>query len=204
MTKEEQFELVQAALTGDQVAIERLYALAAPYLRRVIRPMLLDADVEDVLQEAMERIFRKLYSFRGEDCSFLSWATTIGVNQARMQLRDYKREKEVITTSLEASREPGEAPIDAPFEDRTLERREVHRIVHAALARIPQRQRRAVVMQMEGHSIEEIAAALGTTVSNSKSILLRGKRTLREAIENPRRAVRTSPYRRKSRTAVPA
>ena len=85
--KDREFELIDRILSGYH---EGFYELIAPYERRVFMTaydiLQVEADAEEVAQEAFLKAFRSLRSFRRE-AQFSTWLLRITVNEARMRLR---------------------------------------------------------------------------------------------------------------------
>ena len=76
-------EIIAAILGGE---IQLYHELIRPHERNVyvmaLSYMKNEADAEDVAQEAIVRVFRKLSSFRAES-KFSTWLISITINQAR-------------------------------------------------------------------------------------------------------------------------
>lgn len=162
--------LVRAAAERDEGAFEQLVrrhtpALYAGALRATGSPDL----AEDVVQQAWMSAWLHLPGFRGES-SVRTWLYRIVLSTALNALRRRRR-----TTPLEDVDEP----VDPHRTDAEAERRERAREVRHAVAQLPERQRDAVVLRdLEGLSYEEVAAALGCSVSSVKSALHRGRASL--------------------------
>ncbi len=110
------------------------------------------ADAEDLAQETFLRAFRRLDTFRGE-ARFSSWLCQIAVHTCLNWSKREKRRSEVHRAWAE-NEAPGEAV--APTPSGAGER------VAAALARLPPKQRAAVVLTVyEGLSHAQAAVALG-------------------------------------------
>ena len=63
--------------------------------------------------------------------------------------------------------------------------------IEAALARLPEQQRRAVLLRdWRGLSYEEVATQLGVSLANAESLIFRGRRTLAELLEEKPSTVR--------------
>jgi RNA polymerase sigma-70 factor (ECF subfamily) len=145
-----------------------------------------DAEMaECVLQETFLKVFEKLTSFRGE-ASLRTWIYRIAANAALMMLR--QRKGELISVdqdeASEASskyarmlrsldRDPLEMLLDVEFKS-ALEK---------AMAELPDSWRVAFVLKdVEGMSLQEIAAELNTTVPAVKALLHRGRMALRDKL----------------------
>jgi RNA polymerase sigma-70 factor (ECF subfamily) len=147
---------------------------AAATARRLERS---SADGDDLLQATVLRAFEKLPTLR-EPERFRAWfyAVLLSVHRSRSR-------RGFWTRFLPLS---GDVGIDAVGEDGALceeERRATER-VSRALATLPPVQREAVVLfEIEGFSIEEIAALQRVTPSAVKSRLARGRARLRRHYE---------------------
>lgn len=159
---------------------QRLMGLLAPVhdraaatARRLSRST---SDGDELLQEAILRAHEKLPSLRDES-RFASWFYSLLLNVHRNRSRRgfWRR-----FLSLEGTLAAG--GFDPPGEDGLVweqQRRQADR-VSRALARLPAVQREAVVLgDIEGYSIEEIAAIQHVSASAVKSRLARGRERLR-------------------------
>ena len=153
-----------------------LHDRAAATARRLSRSA---EDGDDLFQEAVVRAYHKLPTLR-DDASFRSWFFALLLNAHRNRSRRgfWRR-----FLSLERDMAPG---FDPPGEDGggwEQKRRQVER-ASRVLAGLPAVQREAVVLfEIEGFSIEEIAAMQEVTVSAVKSRLARGRDRLRRAYQ---------------------
>jgi RNA polymerase sigma-70 factor, ECF subfamily len=133
-------------------------------------------DGDDLLQETVLRAYEKLPSLRDE-ARFASWfyAVLLSVHRNRSRRSFWRR-----FLSLEGTLAPD--GFDPPGENGVAwesERRQADR-VSRVLACLPAVQREAVVLgDIEGYSIDEIAAFQGVSASAVKSRLARGRKRLR-------------------------
>ncbi len=161
---------------------QRLMSLLAPVhdraaatARRLSRS---SAEGDDLLQEAILRAHEKLHSLRDE-ARFASWfyAVLLSVHRNRSRQGFWRR-----FLSLEGTLATG--GFDPPGEDGIAwerQRQQADR-VSRALARLPAVQREAVVLgDIEGYSIDEIAAIQRVSASAVKSRLARGRERLRRS-----------------------
>ena len=119
----------------------------------------------DTLSPSLETSF----AFSGEFTWLVRIATTKALNAVRRPDR---------TVPLETSPDP-----TVVGTDQEAERRERAAAVRRAVAALPERQREAVVLRdLEGLSYEQVAAALGCSVSSVKSALFRGRQSLAAAL----------------------
>ncbi len=165
-------------MTEDADRWQRLTALLAPIhgaaagvARRLTRD---SGEGDDLLSEAVLRAWTHLESLRDET-RFRSWffAVLLSVHRSRCR-RAFWRRFLPLDETVAAGREPAAPP--APGDDArwgALRARE-------ALARLPAVQREAIVLHdVQGFSVEEVAAMQGVTVSCVKSRLSRGRGRLR-------------------------
>jgi RNA polymerase sigma-70 factor (ECF subfamily) len=133
------------------------------------------ADGDDLYQEAVLRAFEKLHTLRDED-RFRSWffAVLISVHRSRSRRAFWKR---FLPLDQAPSDDAGWIGGDGRIEEETFKSA---RRAARALARLPVAQREAVVLhEIEGFTMEEIAALTGASVPAVKSRVLRGRERLR-------------------------
>ncbi len=149
-------ELVARYQSGDERAAAELVGRHAPALARYLRGNgALPGDLDDLVQEALFRAFRKLDTWRGA-ASFRSWLCTIGGNLMRDA---WRRQKGRQVVSLEDRDIPDAADPQAETSAREAEAR-----LLAGLSMLPRLQREVFLLRaQQGREYEDIAAALGTT-----------------------------------------
>jgi RNA polymerase sigma-70 factor (ECF subfamily) len=131
------------------------------------------ADAEDVAQDAMLRVW--MHAPRWQPlASFRSWLTRVVVNLC------LDRKRRAPWVPLDAA---GEVPDPAPDAAARLQAAEADRLVAAAIAALPERQRAAIVLSYrEGLSNADAAAILDTSVSALETLLVRAKQSLRRRL----------------------
>lgn len=173
--------LVRRAVNGDTAAFE---ALVTPHEAMVWRTcwhyMNNTQDAQDAVQETMLKAWRSLQSWRG-DASLSTWLYRIAVSCCLDLLR---RRKARPGESMDALQEAGFEPTDpSPGPEASVEAYDRRQALRAALARLPEEQRIALVMTaVEGHSYEEAAAMLGVAVGTVKSRINRARSRLQEIL----------------------
>ena len=176
-------EMIERVLGGE---LELYYELIGPIERRIYFTALdivrVEADAEEVAQEAILKAFRNLRSFRGES-KFSTWVFSIAVNEARMRLR---RSREVLLDDLQPEEDDGDyTPLqiadwrEIPSE--TVESDEMRKHLAAAIASLGERYREVLILRdVNGLSIAETSKALNLSESNVKIRLLRARLMLRD------------------------
>jgi RNA polymerase sigma-70 factor (ECF subfamily) len=173
-------ELVQQVRNGNRQAFtelmrryqERVYWTA----RRIVGG---HDDAEDVSQETFVRAYLNLGEFRS-DAAFFTWLYRIAVNLSLNHLRkrqviQYLRESELLSRFVAADATPL-----SEFEFKETEGR-----LHAAVQRLPERQKAVFVLRFfDGLSYEEIGGILKTSVGGLKANYFHALRKVREALKD--------------------
>lgn len=156
---------------GDPVAARVLTARMAPRVLRFASRMLRDqTEAEDIAQEAMLRLWRIAPDWQQGNAKVSTWLYRVASNLCTDRLR---RRRSVPLQSIE---EPENGRPTALSElvaaDRAM-------ALEAALAKLPDRQRQAVVLRhLEGFTNPQIAEILEIGVEAVESLTARGKRAL--------------------------
>jgi RNA polymerase sigma-70 factor (ECF subfamily) len=172
-TSEPEALLLLRAAGGDAKAFSELARLVArPSLALAIRVMGDHAAAEDVVQEALAKLWREAHRFDATRGSFGGWWRRILMNCA---LDGRRRMKAVVGLDEAAEvRDPAPDPAEAAEQAGLAAR------VQAAAAMLPARQRAALALfHGDGLSMAEIADALETTEKAVEGLLLRGRTELK-------------------------
>jgi RNA polymerase sigma-70 factor (ECF subfamily) len=188
--------LLAMAQSGDGNAlVELLYQYEAQAYRVAYRITNNHHDAEDVLQESHLNAYRRLSQFRGQS-RFSAWLLKIVARQAITALRRRSSRREVpLEVTVDGDDEmviprfdvdPREGP-----EMRAL-KSEIRRILSGAIEKLEPPCRVVLLLrEVGGLSMNEIAGALGLSVSAVKARLFRARRKLHRWIlkrfvkENP-------------------
>jgi RNA polymerase sigma-70 factor, ECF subfamily len=163
--------LMSRVARGDQPAYRTLTRRHLPAMLGLARRVLGNAaDAEDVVQEAMLRVWTHAPRWQPL-AAFRTWLTRVVVNLCL----DRKRRRPWV--ALEAA---GEIVDPTPGATEKAEQNERERMLAAAVAELPARQRAAIMLTYsEGMSNAEVAEILDTSVSAVETLLVRGKQNLR-------------------------
>ena len=167
--------LLERARRGEAAAFEHLYrSFERPVFTLALRLTGRREEAQDVLQETMIKLLDRIVAFRG-DSPFWGWLRQIAVNEALMLMR--RRGKFVVEGEFdEAVLTDGEQMLPPRAADAA--------ILARALSELPGATRSVLwLYHAEGYTNEEIAAAMGKSLSFSKSQLARGTRRLRVLLE---------------------
>jgi RNA polymerase sigma-70 factor (ECF subfamily) len=180
---------VQRAREGDGGAFRAIMQRHNRRLYRVARAVVRsDSEAEDIVQEAYVHAFANLGGFRG-DSSLATWLTRITLNEALGRLRKQRPTVELAALDLEdagAQRVipfPHMAAAGADPESAAAQR-EIRRMIERAIDDLPEAFRVVFVLrEIEELSVEETAAFLGVPPATVKTRLHRGRRLLRQALD---------------------
>ncbi len=144
-------ELLVRCRAGDRAALEAVARHLMPTVRRYVRRVLRQASAaDDVEQEVMIELVRRLPAFRGE-ARLSTWAYTIATRAA---LRGLPARGEAVLAETPETPEPHE-PVTP---ERHLDAKRRLQRVQAIVGRLSPEQRSAwVLFELEGKSLEEIA-----------------------------------------------
>lgn len=163
---------VGAALAGDRRALEAIATECLPRIRNLARYLVRsDVEADDVAQEVMIAILRKLSTWRGEG-TLQAWIDRIAVREAFLALRRARRARDRVDAGadLQVVADPSGPP------DAYAERR---RAV-AALDQLSDEQRHAIVLHhVLGMSVAEVAEETGAPIETVRSRLRLGLARLR-------------------------
>ncbi len=174
-------ELVAAAQQGDEDAFAILVGRYSGRVRRILlRITTDDAAADDALQDALLRAWRNINGFQGRS-GFFTWLTRIAINEA---YRTRRRAEARATLPLDDA--IGERiPTWGNQPDEVFERREFLDALEAALARLPEEHRAAVVLRdIEGLDTGAAASILDVGEAAFKSRLHRGRMALRRELDS--------------------
>lgn len=170
--------LIAEAQDGNVRAFELLVSSHLPQVRRFARAFAAsDADVDDLAQEALVKVYKSLRSYRFQS-AFKTWLYSVVRNAFFDSTRSRAGRERAREESLE--HEHARAPSSAEAADEGIARAQERERLWRALRALPAEFRTAVVLfDVEGHTYEEVAAIEDVPVGTVKSRLSRGRSQLR-------------------------
>jgi RNA polymerase sigma-70 factor (ECF subfamily) len=178
-------ELVARAVHGDRVAFTRLIEHYQSAAYGLAWRLLGDRDMAaDATQDAFVHAYGAIAKYRGG--IFRSWILRITANASYDILRRQQRRP---TTTLPDPEEGGRELPDLHAVNPVVEagRSEMYRHLEAALRRLPEDQRTAVVLcDVYGMDYNEVAAMTQSALGTVKSRIHRGRLRLRELLADHR------------------
>lgn len=182
-------ELIGRMQAGDMSAVAdlsstygaRIHQLAFRYMKNW-------EDAEEVTQDVLMKVFRKIEAFRG-DAALSSWIYRITFNTAMSRLRTGRAGRAAEQQRPDASGDAstGMVPQDpadwSTLADDFVLRREMREQLISALTTLPEVYRIPVVLRdIQGLTTEEASRLLRVKPQTLKSRLHRGRLILREAL----------------------
>lgn len=174
-------ELMVKIGNGDHTAFRHLVERHQNSLVGTISKMLgNESDSEDIAQQVFIRVWKHAKRYK-PDNKFTTYLYTIARNLVYNESRRRSRKKTSSSDQLSEDHHL-QFPADANHEpDNNLLEAELRNAIDAAIQKLPENQRMAVVLRRyENVPYEEIAVVLNTSVPSVKSLLFRARTTLRE------------------------
>src|ERR1041384_3157897 len=173
---------------GDREAFEALVEkYKQPVMNLVYRTLSDATEAEDLAQHVFLQVFKSAHRYEVA-AKFSTWLFTIARNLCLNEIRRRSRHPadSLDETVSESDEQPRHQPEDLKTyspPDRILQN-ELEEKVEAALATLPEKQRTAIVLcRGDELSYEDIAKVLGCSVSATKSLIHRGRETLKQQLK---------------------
>jgi len=167
----------------DRAALTALYSELAPAVHRFLRDLLGDdALAADALQEAFVRAFRRVETVpRGTRLA--AWVFGIARNVS-LELRRARGRARRVLVEQDARLACRVADVRARSPEAQLLDREAVVVVTGALAQLPEDRRAALLLRLDhGLSYDEIARAMGWSLSKVKVEIFRAREVLRATLD---------------------
>jgi RNA polymerase sigma-70 factor (ECF subfamily) len=173
---------------GDLAAFEELVEkYKQPVTNLIARTLRDPTEAEDLAQNVFIQVYKSAARYR-VTAKFSTWLFTIARN---LCLNEIRRRSRHPADSLDAShfdhedqplRQYEDARISSPPD--ALLQGELEDKIQRALAELPENQRTAILLcRQEDLSYDEIAKILGCSVSATKSLIHRGRETLKQKLK---------------------
>jgi RNA polymerase sigma-70 factor (ECF subfamily) len=162
--------LLDAVASGDRKAFRILYDESAPVLFAICVRLMRDRDsAQDVLQDAMTRIWRKAHLFDGSKGNAMTWMAVVTRNCALSR----------IAAAPPPSSSLEEAGMFAAVEARPSADPVIAADVRQCLKKLNEKYRKCVTLiYLHGLSYEELAEQMGAPLGSVKSWVHRAVRDL--------------------------
>jgi RNA polymerase sigma-70 factor (ECF subfamily) len=180
--------LMLRAKRGDRAAFSELVEkYKQPVMNFIFRTLRDEAESEDLAQNVFLQAYKSRARYK-QTAKFSTWLFTIARNLCLNELRRRSRHP---AESLEEKHSEHEDQPRHQFEDKQiisapekLLHGELEKKIEEALADLPENQRSAILLcRQEELSYEEIAKILKCSLSATKSLIHRGRETLKEKLK---------------------
>lgn len=170
--------LLKAIAARDEAALAQLYDLYRVILFGLLMRILNNREeAEDVLQEVFLQVWRRAADFDETRGRPFTWLVTLARSRGIDRLRTLAARERVAAAG---ARDEAEAVSDAASDAFRSEQRHV---VNAALAQLPDEQKRLLLLAyFDGLSQSEIAARVGAPLGTVKTRMRTGMMKLRELL----------------------
>ena len=173
---------------GDRVAFTELVEkYKQPVMNFVCRSLRDETEAEDLAQNVFLQVYKSRARYE-RTAKFSTWLFTIARN---LCLNEIRRRTRHPAESLEETHVEGDDLPPRQYEDKqvflpteNVLHSELARKIEEALAALPENQRTAILLcRQDELSYEEIAQVLGCSLSATKSLIHRGRETLKEKLK---------------------
>jgi len=192
MDRRQDRQLIARLRARDETAV---HELAERYGSRIfqlaLRHMKNREDAEEVTQDVLMKVYRKVGAFRG-DAALSSWIYRITFNTAMSRLRntrlaraaEQERDRAMAAAAaLDQPRTPRQTADWSQIPDELMLRTQLRQAVAEAIRELPEIYRAPVMLRdIEGLSTEEASSRLNLKDQTLKSRLHRGRLMLRERL----------------------
>ena len=173
---------------GDRAAFAQLVEkYKQPVMNLAYRTVRDMTEAEDLAQNVFVQVYKSAARYK-TTAKFSTWLFTIARN---LCLNEIRRRSRHPAESLDASHPQQDDQPLQQFEDKStfsppenVLQGELAQQIDSALADLPENQRSAILLcRQEELSYEEIAKVLGCSISATKSLIHRGRETLKERLK---------------------
>jgi RNA polymerase sigma-70 factor (ECF subfamily) len=182
-------DLMLRVKRGDHAAFTQLVEKYKQPVMNLVYRFLRDAtEAEDLAQNVFVQVYKSASRYQ-VSARFSTWLFTITRN---LCLNEIRRRSRHPTDSLDASAnpeaedQPARHPEDvkSPQPADALLQQELERKINEAVAELPETQRTAILLcRRDDMSYEDIAKVIGCSLSATKSLIHRGRETLKQKLK---------------------
>ena len=179
-------QLVKQILKGNERAFESFFNLYYTRMFRFCQRRVSDTDAEDIAMQTIQQAIRRIETYRG-DASLLTWLYHVARSQLSAHFRrEAKHQPVVLFEDNESLRQEVEAQanddVDSPESAHIVKQN--HNLIHSLLDQLPANYGDLLEWKyIEGLSINEIAARLGSNSVAVQSSLARARRAFRRSYD---------------------
>jgi RNA polymerase sigma-70 factor, ECF subfamily len=192
--------LVRRCQSGDDTAFEELVRKYQQTLFNVIyHNMGRHGEIEDIAQKIFTKVYFSLRKFDNAR-PFFPWVYRIAVNQCYDEMRRARRHRSITFTELnlqEAENIENLLKQEQVQETPVEERKELHDLLYQMLDRLPEKQRKALVLRdLEDVPYDQMAELMNCTEQAARLKVFRARTRLRDLMLKAMRRLDHSPAKR--------
>ncbi|HEY5298506.1 MAG TPA: sigma-70 family RNA polymerase sigma factor [Verrucomicrobiae bacterium] len=183
--------LMLRAKRGDRAAFTELVEkYKQPVMNFVFRSLRDEAEAEDLAQNVFLQVYKSRARYQ-QTAKFSTWLFTIARNLCLNEIRRRSRHPAESLEETFSENESRDGGTQKQFEDKkvflpteNVLHGELAQKIEEALAELPENQRSAILLcRQDKLSYEEIAEVLDCSLSATKSLIHRGRETLKEKLK---------------------
>ena len=177
---------------GDRAAFTGLVEkYKQPVMNFIYRSLRDETEAEDLAQNVFLQVYKSRSRYK-QTAKFSTWLFTIARNLCLNELRRRSRHPAESLEETHAENESRDGGTQRQYEDKSqmappekLLQGELAQKIEEAIAELPENQRSAILLcRQEDLSYEEIADILDCSLSATKSLIHRGRETLKEKLKS--------------------
>ena len=143
------------------------------HCQRYLSAGTLAEEADDIVQETLVKLWKM-----HERLSEYQSIEALGMTIARNLCIDHLRRNKAQTTSLEQMKHPAEICTATECTDQNIIGEETQRRLDKAMDRLPDTQRKMLLLRSEGKSLDEIAEICGANKTSTKTMISAARKSL--------------------------
>jgi RNA polymerase sigma-70 factor (ECF subfamily) len=173
------YALLRRVARDDEDALAELIRRHQSRLYQIAYRLLKDPlEAEDALQEVFLKVYEHASTFEPRG-TVSAWLNRITANHCLNLLRQRRPAQSLDQEEAPSLPDPGASPLEI------LEEQDLGRRLEAVLARLPENQRRALMLKrFGGLSYQEIATEMGLSAAAVDGLLKRARQFLKQALQD--------------------
>lgn len=160
---------------------DQFAALYEAHFHRLFRYLDRLSDDPELAADLVQEAFIKLYRKGSLPDAPAAWLISVAMNLFRNERSTRSRRRRLLTPA----RAEGAHSDPPPSPERTTVALDTRQRVRSAIDRLPERDRRMLLLRAEGYSYQEIAAALRVNQASVGTLLARARDAFRATYQDP-------------------
>ena len=179
VSEEKLVAMVEALQRGDPGAFDVIHATFHGYLERYFCKKIPDyADVQELVESTLLTAHKKINRLK-KPVAFIGWLKRIAYRKCYHYYKKQEKIKLLATEPTDMQKLP-----DIPIVQKSSSLGEVKSELYEAIDRLPEKQRQAMLLQLQGYKVKEIAQIQDVSIGTVKSRLNYGRIKLHKDLGN--------------------